>query len=43
MRIRHGKQDQSGMDLLNGTCYHEGRRIRWELGILVVTPLNRNR
>jgi hypothetical protein len=42
-RIRQGVQDQSDLDLLNSTCYEEGRRIPWDLGITVVTPLNRNR
>ncbi|KAF1814385.1 hypothetical protein P152DRAFT_456639 [Eremomyces bilateralis CBS 781.70] len=42
-RIRHGVQDQSDMDFLNDTCYQEGRRIPWESGITVITPLNRNR
>ena len=42
-RIRQGVQDESDMDLLNSTCYQEGRRIPWESGITVVTPLNRNR
>jgi hypothetical protein len=31
------------VDLLNSTCYWESRRILWELGITVVTPLNKNR
>ncbi|KAF1950771.1 hypothetical protein CC80DRAFT_222298 [Byssothecium circinans] len=43
MRIRQSIQDQSDVDLLNSTCYQEGRRIPWESGITVVTPLNRNR
>ena len=30
-------------DLLNARCYRKGRRIPWESGITVVTPLNRNR
>jgi hypothetical protein len=42
-RIRLGIQDQTDVDLLNSTCYQEGRRIQWESGITVVTPLNRNR
>ncbi|KAJ6436263.1 ATP-dependent DNA helicase PIF1 [Purpureocillium lavendulum] len=42
-RIRRGDQDQSDLELLNSTCYQEGRRIPWETGITVVTPLNRNR
>jgi hypothetical protein len=42
-RIRHGLWNQSDVDLLNSTCYQEGRRIPWESGITVVTPLNRNR
>ncbi|EKG08957.1 DNA helicase PIF1 ATP-dependent [Macrophomina phaseolina MS6] len=42
-RIRQGVQDQSDLNLLNSTCYREGRRIPWESGITVVTTLNRNR
>lgn len=42
-RIRSGVQDQSDLDLLNSRCYRQGRRIPWETGITVVTPLNRNR
>lgn len=42
-RIRQGVQDQTDLDLLNSRCYREGRRIPWESGITVVTPLNRNR
>lgn len=42
-RIRQGVQDHSDVDFLNSTCYQEGRRIPWESGITVVTPLNRNR
>jgi hypothetical protein len=42
-RIRLGIQDRSDVDLLNTRCYKEGRRIPWETGITVVTPLNRNR
>ncbi|KAG7403652.1 ATP-dependent DNA helicase PIF1 [Fusarium oxysporum f. sp. rapae] len=42
-RIRLGIQDQSDVDLLNGRCHQRGRRIPWESGITVVTPLNRNR
>lgn len=42
-RIRHGVQDWSDVEFLNSTCYQEGRRIPWETGITVVTPLNRNR
>ncbi|OWT42275.1 hypothetical protein VFPPC_18429 [Pochonia chlamydosporia 170] len=42
-RIREGIQDQTDVDLLNRTCYQEGRRIPWESGITVVTPLNKNR
>lgn len=42
-RIRQGVQDQSDVDFLNCACYKEGRRIPWESGITVVTPLNRNR
>jgi hypothetical protein len=42
-RIRQGVADQNDVDLLNRTCYQEGRRIPWESGITAVTPLNRNR
>ncbi|OWT42256.1 ATP-dependent DNA helicase PIF1 [Pochonia chlamydosporia 170] len=42
-RIRTGTQDQSDLDLLNARCYRKDRRIPWESGITVVTPLNRNR
>jgi hypothetical protein len=42
-RIREGMGDRSDVDLLNRTCYREGRRIPWESGITVVTSLNRNR
>jgi hypothetical protein len=42
-RIRQGVQDKSDVELLNNECYHEGRRIPWESGITVVTPLNKNR
>src|ERR1051326_6057966 len=42
-RIRQGVADQTDVDLLNRTCYREGKRIPWESGIAVVTPLNRNR
>ncbi|KAG7408678.1 ATP-dependent DNA helicase PIF1 [Fusarium oxysporum f. sp. rapae] len=42
-RIRKGVQDQSDVEYLNSHCYQEGRRIPWESGITVVTPLNRNR
>ncbi|KAL8281707.1 hypothetical protein RB600_008933 [Gaeumannomyces tritici] len=42
-RVRRGIQDQSDVEFLNSTCYQEGRRIPWESGITVVTPLNRNR
>ncbi|EEU34872.1 uncharacterized protein NECHADRAFT_102243 [Fusarium vanettenii 77-13-4] len=42
-RIRSGVQDRTDLDLLNSRCYREGRRIPWETGITVVTPLNRNR
>ncbi|KNB06483.1 hypothetical protein FOXG_07178 [Fusarium oxysporum f. sp. lycopersici 4287] len=31
------------LQYLNSHCYQEGRRIPWESGITVVTPLNRNR
>src|SRR2546429_2216526 len=41
-RIRQGVQDQSDLDLLNNECYREGRRIPWESGITVVSPLNKN-
>ncbi|KAM4058160.1 PIF1-like helicase [Hirsutella rhossiliensis] len=42
-RIRRGVQDHTDLDLLNSRCHREGRRIPWETGITVVTPLNRNR
>jgi hypothetical protein len=42
-RVRQGAPDQSDIEFLNSNCYHEGRRIPWESGITVVTPLNRNR
>ncbi len=42
-RIRQRVQDHSNLDFLNSACHLEGRRIPWELGITVVTPLNRNR
>jgi len=42
-RIRQGVQDQSDVDLINNTCFRENRRIPWESGITVVTPLNRDR
>ncbi|XP_044715034.1 PIF1 protein [Hirsutella rhossiliensis] len=42
-RIRRGEQDRSDLDLLNSRCYRAGRRIPWETGVTVVTPLNRNR
>jgi len=42
-RIRQGVQDQSDLELLNNKCYSEGRRIPWESGITVVSPLNKNR
>ncbi|KJZ68887.1 hypothetical protein HIM_11720 [Hirsutella minnesotensis 3608] len=42
-RIRQGVQDQTDLEILNSRCYQEGRRIPWETGITVVTPLNRNR
>ncbi|KFG84187.1 hypothetical protein MANI_116079 [Metarhizium anisopliae] len=42
-RIRQGSQTQADLDLLNDRCYEEGRRIPWETGITVVTPLYRNR
>ncbi|KAL8376641.1 hypothetical protein RB595_007651 [Gaeumannomyces hyphopodioides] len=42
-RVRRGIQDQSDVEFLNSTCYQEGKRIPWESGITVVTPLNRNR
>ena len=32
-----------GTELLNNECYREGRRIPWESGITVVSPLNKNR
>jgi hypothetical protein len=31
------------VEFLNNECYREGRRIPWESGIIVVSPLNRNR
>lgn len=42
-RIRQSVQDNSDVELLNSRCYREGRKIPWESGITVVTPLNRNR
>ncbi|KJZ69188.1 hypothetical protein HIM_11421 [Hirsutella minnesotensis 3608] len=42
-RVRLGVQDRTDLDILNSRCYREGRRIPWEAGITVVTPLNRNR
>jgi hypothetical protein len=42
-RIREGIADQSDVELLNRTCYREGRRVPWGTGITVVTTLNRNR
>ncbi|OAQ59512.1 ATP-dependent DNA helicase PIF1 [Purpureocillium lilacinum] len=42
-RIRLGVQDHTDLELLTSRCYREGRRIPWETGIMVVTPLNRNR
>jgi hypothetical protein len=42
-RIRLGVQDRTDLNLLNSRCYREDRRIPWETGINVVTPLNRNR
>ncbi|KAJ6436586.1 protein kinase-like domain protein [Purpureocillium lavendulum] len=42
-RIRRGEQDHADLEFLNSRCYREGRRIPWETGITVVTPLNRNR
>lgn len=43
-RIRTGCQDRSDVELLNSCCYYaDDRRIPWETGIVVVTPLNRNR
>ncbi|XP_044717892.1 PIF1-like helicase domain-containing protein [Hirsutella rhossiliensis] len=42
-RIRRGEQDRSDMELLNSRCHRPGRRIAWETGVTVVTPLNRNR
>jgi hypothetical protein len=42
-RIRQGVQDHSDLEYLNSRCYKESRCIPWELGITVVTPLNRNR
>jgi hypothetical protein len=40
-RIRQGIADQNDVDLLNRTCYREGKQIPWESGITAVTPLNR--
>ncbi|RSL41663.1 hypothetical protein CEP51_016563 [Fusarium floridanum] len=37
------KISRSDMEFLNSNCYHEGRRIPWESGIMMVAPLNRNR
>ncbi|XP_044718721.1 PIF1-like helicase domain-containing protein [Hirsutella rhossiliensis] len=42
-RIRRGEQDRSDLELLNSRCHRPGRRIPWETGLTVVTPLNRNR
>ncbi|KAM4061799.1 PIF1 protein [Hirsutella rhossiliensis] len=42
-RSDSGVQDRTDLDLLNSRCHREGRRIPWETGITVVTPLNRNR
>lgn len=42
-RIRQGVQDRSDLEFLNNECYREGRRIPWESGITVVSPLNKNR
>jgi hypothetical protein len=42
-RIRQGLQTREDLDLLNDRCFVEGKRIPWETGITVVTPLNRNR
>jgi hypothetical protein len=42
-RVRQGIQDRADVDLLNKRCFREGRRIPWESGITMVTPLNRNR
>ncbi|PNP57188.1 hypothetical protein FNYG_15288 [Fusarium nygamai] len=42
-RVQQGAQDQSDVEFLNSNCYREERRIPWESGIAVVTPLNRNR
>ncbi|KJK73445.1 hypothetical protein H634G_11327 [Metarhizium anisopliae BRIP 53293] len=38
-----GNPDKTDLDLLNARCYREDKRIPWETGITVVTPLNRNR
>jgi hypothetical protein len=43
VRVRQGQADQTDVDLLNSMCFREGRRIPWETGITVITPLNRNR
>jgi len=42
-RVRQGVCDQSDVELLNNKCYREGRRIPWDSGITVVSPLNKNR
>ena len=42
-RLRWGIQDHEDLELLNRTCYQPNRRIPWESGLTVVTPLNRNR
>ena len=42
-RIRQGIQDEQDLSELNRTCHQPGRRIPWESGLTVVTPLNRNR
>ncbi|RYP91991.1 hypothetical protein DL770_001846 [Monosporascus sp. CRB-9-2] len=42
-RVRQGIQGHCDMDLLNSTCYQEGRRIPWQSGITVVTLLKKNR
>ncbi|RSL77772.1 hypothetical protein CDV31_017308 [Fusarium ambrosium] len=41
-RVRLGVQDRTDLNLLNLRCW-EDRRIPWETGITVVTPLNRKR
>ena len=35
-------QDQSDIDFLNNKYYYKGKQILWELGITIITPLNKN-